>query len=191
MEESADTPEFLTTDPEMRQLIGMFDVPAFARRGQEMEFALDRLQAKCRREREEMLEMVRLRLRQWSAVATGPADGDDVFAGPIETLVAMVAIEPPSWSARPAPARRRLPIARDLAASVDRFNRRWGRFLAEMNLGPINRMIDHYNRYYILEKECVFGSSRVAARHFQPRRPLTPEALLEDHPLLPAQRLRA
>ncbi len=40
-------------------------------------------------------------------------------------------------------------------------------------------MIDQYNRYYVLEKECSLGSARLAARHFTPKPPLTREALLE------------
>ena len=46
-------------------------------------------------------------------------------------------------------------------------------------------MIDHYNRYYVLEKECVMGSGRLAARFFTPIPLLTPAQLLQDHPLLP------
>jgi hypothetical protein len=46
-------------------------------------------------------------------------------------------------------------------------------------------VIDQYNRYYVLEKECVMGSSRLAARFFTPIPQLTPERLLRDHPLLP------
>ncbi len=190
MDDSDDSPESLTTDPEMRQLLGMFDVPAFARRGQDLEFSLDRLQARCRRERETRLDMVRLRLRQWSAAAIGPNDGIEIFTAPIDALVVIVVAEPLVWSIRPAASRRRLAIARDLSSSVERFNRLWAKFVAGLNLGPINNMIDHYNRYYLLEKECAFGSARVAARNFRPRQPLTPEVLLADHPFLPAVELR-
>lgn len=184
------TTELTTTDPEMRQLLGLFDVPAFARRGQELEFALARLHARCLREREARLDMVRLRLRQWAAVATGPDDGGDLFTGRIGPLWPIVGAEPPSWAPVTGPSRRRLAAARDLAASVERFNRRWTRFLDELNVRPINGMIDHYNRYYVLEKECVFGSARLASRHFQPQPKLTPEGLLRDHPLLPPVLLR-
>ena len=58
-------------------------------------------------------------------------------------------------------------VARDLIASVERFNKRWGQFLEALNLDPINQMIDQYNTYYVLEKECVMGSPRLAARHFR------------------------
>src|SRR4051812_19062823 len=115
MDDSQETPELATSDPEMRQLLGLFDVPAFARRGQELEFALDRLRARCLREREEMLAMVRLRLRQWASAATGPEDGRDLFAAPIDALWPLASADPPAWAPAPGPARRRLATARDLA----------------------------------------------------------------------------
>ena len=60
-----------------------------------------------------------------------------------------------------------------------RFNRRWAQFLERLNLEPINTVIDQYNRYYVLEKECVMGSARLAARHFQPVPRLTTSTLLD------------
>lgn len=185
MDDSDETPELTTTDPEMRQLLGMFDVPAFARRGQELEHATDHLHARCRREREAMLDMVHLRLRQWGREATGPEDGVEMFAVPPEALRIVLGLEAIAWSAVAGAARRRMIASQDLIASVSRFNRRWQRFLTDLKLDPINQRIEHYNRYYLLEKECVFGSSRVASRGFEPRKRLTPEVLLEDHPFLP------
>ena len=183
--EPGETPELAVSDPEMRQLLGMFDVPAFARRGQELEFALDHLQARLAREREDRLDMVRMRLRQWCAVATSPVDGLE-FVNVPALIKAVGASTPPVWASSPGPRRRRMTVARDLLASVERFNRRWTAFLDKMNLGPINAMIDNYNRYYLLEKECAFGSSRAAGRNFRPVRPLTVEGLRADHPRLPS-----
>ena len=182
--EPGETPELAVSDPEMRQILGMFDVPAFARRGQELEFALDHLRARLHREREARLDMVRMRLRQWCAVATSPADGPDLLNVPA-LIEALSVSTPPVWASTPAPRRRRMAVARDLCASVERFNRRWTAFLDKMNLGPINAMIDNYNRYYLFEKECAFGSSRAAARNFRPIRPVTVEGLRPEHPLLP------
>ncbi len=191
MDHANETPELTTTDPEMRQLLGLFDVPAFARRGYELEFSLDRLGVRCRRERREMLDMVIVRLRQWASVATGPDDEPDHLVGSLAPLRHAVGpVEAPwPWAVSPAPKRRRIKAARELAASVDRFNRRWLRYLNELKLDPLNLMIDRYNAYYLLEKECAFGSSRVASRSFRPMSRLTPEGLLEDHPLLPAVEL--
>ena len=129
--------------------------------------------------------MVRLRLRQWAALATGREDCDDVFAQPIASLWDLVNEEPKAWSAERAAVRKRRQAVRHLASSVDRFNHRWEHFVRKLDLNPINQRIEQYNRYYVLEKECVLGSSRLAMRHFVPRRQVTVEDLLEDHPLLP------
>ena len=174
-----------TVEAELNQLIGLFDAPAFARRGQDLEHGLSRIDDRCRRARAAMLDMVRVRLRQWAATATGPADWADAFAAPIDELWPLSGAEAPHWADEPAPPRRRRTVARELVASIERFNRRWSRFVHELNLAPVNRQVDRYNRYYVLEKECVLGSHRLAAHGFAPREPLTPETLLERHPLLP------
>ncbi len=135
--------------------------------------------------------MVRLRLKQWARVAAGPAQWSTVFAGPIEELWELSRSEPPVWSAQPASLRQQLAVARDLIASVLRFNHRWRQFLESLNLEPANLAIDQYNAYYVLEKECVMGSARLASRHFTPVPRLSVESLLDDHPLLPAPELAA
>ena len=63
-------------------------------------------------------------------------------------------------------------------------------FLERLNLEPTNTVIDQYNRYYVLEKECVMGSARLAARHFTPVPQLTTATLADDHPTLPVPELR-
>jgi hypothetical protein len=80
-------------------------------------------------------------------------------------------------------------VARALVASVIRFNERWATVLGQLNLAPVNRMIDQYNRYYVLEKECVLGSARLAQRHFTPKVHLTGRALGEEYPPLPVPEL--
>ena len=82
-------------------------------------------------------------------------------------------------------------MARDLVASVQRFNVRWRQFLGSLNLGPANEVINQYNKYYVFEKECVMGSARLASRHFTPVPPLSLEVLLRDYPLLPVPELLA
>ena len=146
---------------------------------------LRRVDARCRLARADRLDMVRVRLRQWARVATGPDDWTSVFTAPIEALWLLSAAEPPQWTSTPAPRHRQFTVGRDLVTAVERFNRRWTDFVESINLGPANVVIDHYNRYYVLEKECVMGSGRLAARFFTPVTPLTPERLLRDHRLLP------
>ncbi|RUL87784.1 hypothetical protein [Tautonia sociabilis] len=178
-----------SVEAEIQQMLGLFDAPSFSRRGQDLEDAITRLHGRCARARSGMLEMVVLRLRQWASVATGPDDWDDVLEGPVAPLWPIAGAPDPSWADSPAPGRRRRAVARDLAASVERFNRRWSRFVRGLDLGPVNRRIEAYNRYYILEKECALGSHRLATRFFQPYDPLSADLLLDRHPPLPAPRL--
>jgi hypothetical protein len=184
-----DEPSVTDAEAEIKELLGLFDLPAFARRGQDLEYALARLHERCRRARHERLGMVRVRLRQWAGAVEGPGAWETTFAAPIDALWDLSHAEPPDWAEAPAPPRRRRAIARDLVASIERFNRRWSEFIGGMNLDSLNRMIDQYNRYYLLEKECSLGSARLAARHFTPKTPLTQEGLMGDHPVLPVPEL--
>ena len=172
-------------DAEMNQLLGLFDAPAFARRGHDLEYALDRLKLRLAHERAGMLEMVKVRLRQWSAVATGPDDWRGLLARSVDPLYLLSGTDLPVWASRPAPDRRRRAVVRDLSASVARFNRRWLQFLEGVRLDSLNRQIDEYNLYYVFEKECVLGSARLAGRNFVPQPRVSREALLIEHPTLP------
>ena len=185
MDDSDEATPLGSVDVEIKELLGLFDVPAFARRGAEVEYARVRLRARCAGARSELLDMVRLRLRQWAAAADGPGEAARFFAGPIGPLWPLAGAEAPRWGVRPGSPRRLRAIARDLAASVERFNLRWAKFLDGIDLTSINRQIDHYNRYYVLEKECILGSSRLAARHFTPLPPITRDEIQAEHPFLP------
>lgn len=178
------------TETEMKELLGLYDVPAFARRGQDLEYALDRISARFRRERGLMLEMVRLRLKQWTAAAEGPATALAVFVGPMDRLWPLVEAPPPVWAERAGTSRKLKTVARDLVASLERFNRRWVRFVEETPLDSINLMIERYNRYYLLEKECSLGSARLASRYFIPRAKISHASVLEIFPPLPIPKLK-
>ena len=118
-----ETDETLSTlsgdiDTEIKEMMGLFDSPSFARRGLELEEMLRRVDVRCRQARTERLDMVRVRLRQWTRVAAGPGDCAAVFAAPIEPLWTLSDAEPPQWAAtvgasppaarrRPRPHRRR------------------------------------------------------------------------------------
>lgn len=186
MDESTDESPPGGFDAEIKELLGLFDIPAFARRGQDVEYGLIRVRALCRRRRSEMLDMVRLRLRQWATAAPSPEAASRFFDGPIAGLWPEAGVEPPDrWGARAASARGLRAIARDLVASVERFNRRWSKYLDEVDLTTLRRQVDLYNKYYLLEKECVLGSSRLAARHFEPQAHPTVDALRAELPTLP------
>jgi hypothetical protein len=191
MDDAELSPPTLNADieTEVKEMMGLFDLPAFARRGQDLEITLKRLHERCRNARGQLLDMVQLRLRQWSRAVTGPDAWSCAFTHSIEPLWPLAGAEQPRWAEVPAPRSRRLSIAGDLNAAVLRFNRRWRQFLERLNLEPTNALIDQYNRYYLLEKECVMGSARLAARHFQPVTELTPMTLLNDHPTLPVPEL--
>ena len=112
MDETDDSTPMTNVDAEMKELLGLFDVPAFARRGQDLEYALARLHDRCRRERLGMLDMVRLRLRQWSRAATGPDDWRTTFAAPIDRLLAPLRRRAPRLGRPPRagpPSRARSP----------------------------------------------------------------------------------
>jgi len=162
-----------------------FDVPAFVRRGQDVESILDSLEERCRRRRSSTLDMVHMRLRQWAKLATGPMDWRDVFASSIEGLWTASHAEAPAWAAARGSARGRKSAARDLTASVERFNARWLEYVDRLDLGLINRTIDHYNEYYVIEKECVLGSARLAAMHFTPILRVSTGSILGRYPTLP------
>jgi len=132
-----------------------------------------------------MLEMVRLRLRQWAAAAPGPEADSRFFLASIAPLWPLADAEAPRWGTRRASSWGLRAIARDLITSVERFNRRWLDHLEGLDLGPINRQVDDYNRYYLLEKECSLGSARLAARNFVPKVRVTLDDLRAELPLLP------
>jgi hypothetical protein len=177
-------------ETEVKEMMGLFDLPAFARRGQDLEITLRRFNERCHTARLQLLDMVQLRLRQWSRAVTGPDSWPTMFTGSIEPLWPLAEAERPTWAEFPAPFRHQRIIAGDLIAAVRRFNRRWDQFVKQLNLEPVNTVIDGYNRYYVLEKECVMGSARLAARNFQQKPLLTTAILLDDHPPLPVPELR-
>src|SRR3954454_23551820 len=108
MDEPEVQPATITnSDAEIKELLGLFDVPAFARRGQDLEYALDRLYARCLRERSARLDMVRVRLRQWSGAVSSPAGWRGTSTAPIDDLWPLAGAEAPVWAASPAPPRRR------------------------------------------------------------------------------------
>jgi hypothetical protein len=68
--------------------------------------------------------------------------------------------------------------------AIDSFNRRWQKHVAECDLAPLNALRDGYNKYYLLEKECALGDSRVARLNFKWLDPITHAELLNQFPLL-------
>jgi hypothetical protein len=185
MDSTEDETPMLGTESEMKEILGLYDAPAFARRGHDLEFALDRLNDRFRAARAPMLDMVRLRLKQWAGSTTGHSSSLAVFESTIEWLWPIAAAPEPVWTSQDAPIRKLRGIAHDMILSIERFNRRWEQFVSDTNFTPINRLIERYNRYYVLEKECSLGSARLASRYFVPHAYLNLETALERFPKIP------
>jgi hypothetical protein len=91
----------------------------------------------------------------------------------------------------PATSHRQLRFAlQDLCESIDRFNRRWLDYLANVDLRPVNELRENYNRYYLLEKECAMRSAVLARLGFRRLEPLTREDVRGRLPPLPVPRVR-
>lgn len=167
----------------------VFDVPAFVRRGQDVAFMLESLDERCRRGRLALLDMVHMRLRQWAKLAIGPEDWRDAFLAPVDPLWAAAQAPAPTWARTAGSRRSRRAAARDLAAAVGRFNARWHAFLDRLDLRLVNDAVENYNKYYVIEKECVLGSSRLAAMHFDPIPKVSADSIRSTHPPLPVPTL--
>ena len=172
-----------------QQFVGQYGGPAFARRARDVQAAYDSLVEACRRQREEWLTFVRLRLGTLLAMAGSckqllPILGNSERVTILEKL------------AEELQPKLRLPVAitsskrvliralNELQESLERFNDRWQTFIQGLDLRKINELREGYNRFYLLEKECALGSARVARQGFQKLNPLRAEELLKIMPVL-------
>jgi hypothetical protein len=175
---------------EVRKILAQFDAPAFVRRAKAVEVSDELLHTRCSRQREEWLEMPRLRLGQfaaalgdWSRWPLSPGAGHDPqplidlhsqwqprLKVPVPQAQSAVQLETP-WTR--------------LTASFAKFNSRWQAYVEKFPRDEINEIRDGYNRYYVLEKECATGSPALARRGFVELPPVTVQTLLQWYPLLP------
>jgi hypothetical protein len=174
--------------------MGAFDVPAYMRRAKNTEAAWEHLLQRCERQRDEWLKFPKLRLGELFARAGDAAAIRPFLFDPTEAD--LLAKLHNAWQPRlripVPPARSPQQIRRSLqqvAASFARFNRRWERFVSELDLTEINRLRDGYNRFYVLEKECAVRSAAVARAGFQPVLRVKTEDVTALFPLLPSLRL--
>lgn len=174
----------------VNQFVAHYDAPAYVRRARGVQDALDGLLARCHRQRDEWLPMVRTRLAVLRALAGDwqqlrPWLADDEQITTLECLVTTLRprlrgqMEPTS---SPRVLRRAL---QELRESLVRFNRRWQAHLDEVDLSEVNRLRDGYNRYYLLEKECAVRSTSLARQGFTRLPPLTRDDLVSLLPPLP------
>jgi hypothetical protein len=177
------------------ELLAQYDGPAYLRRARRVQAAYDQLLDQCRRQRDEWLAMVRVRLGTlrglagtWEALA--PHLGDEGHTRLLEELWA--ALDPrPRLPVEPTTSVRALRAAvRELGESAERFNRRWLAFVGGLDLTALNDERARYNRYYLLEKECAVRSPYIARAGYKPLDPLTHEEVLAALPPLTVPALR-
>jgi hypothetical protein len=179
---------------EARQLLGQLGEPAFVRRGRLVQTTYEQLLARCRQQRNEWLDMVRLRLGQLRCLA-GDWDALAPLLTPdeITSLRALHDELQPALRLPPEPttSRRRLRSAlSELTESMERFNRRWQEYLGGVDLATVNQARADYNCFYVVEKECVVRSHTIARAGFRRLEPLTTQDLVEALPLLAIPPLR-
>lgn len=171
------------------ELMYAFDVPAYVRRARGVEDAWNVLLDNCRHARGRLLEMPRMRLAKLFVLGQlAVQDLPDIIADEdLRWLRALHQDWQPQLRAMIKPARSESELERaktELQLSFRRFNMRWSKHLHELELAPINRLRDNYNRYYLLEKECAVRSARVAQAGFVPLKCVSVADLFEEFPLL-------
>lgn len=173
----------------MRQIVGMYDAPAFIRRALRVEQAFRELTQRCQLQRNEWLDAVRRRLRAWTTLSSRDPGVDKSLSEEqrigLRQLQAAIADPHQPLGAWARPGRFRQ-VWSDLWESVDRFNLRWDRYVDRIDLAPINRLVDGYNRHYVLEKECAVRSIRLASRGFSPLPPVDRQWIRDRFPILPS-----
>jgi hypothetical protein len=173
----------------------LYDAPAYVRRARATEAAYELLLTRCRRQRDEWLLIVRLRLGtlkalagEWAALL--PCLADEQQLASLEQMHAELS---PKLRAPVASTTSRRRLRRglvELRESIGRFNQRWQSYLPTVDLVPVNELRDGYNRYYLLEKECALRSPRLARQGFTRLEPLTTADLFAALPLLSVPALR-
>ncbi len=162
------------------KFLAQYDVPAFVRRARQVEEAFDQLLCLCRRQREDLLTMVRMRIGVLMALA---GDGNAIRPwlkdeNQLRILRDLHVALRPKLRCPPGPSSSARVIRQalhQLCESIHRFNSRWQSFLQTVNLTAVNDLRAAYNRYYLLEKECALRSVRLARQGYQRLKPLTVE----------------
>jgi hypothetical protein len=152
--------------------------------------AYDQLLDRCRQQRAEWLTMTRIRLGLLLALAGDPNRLRPLLRdeGQLDVLRRLQTELDPKLrvAVEPTTSARVLSRAlRELGESLERFNRRWQDYLQAVDLTAVNELRDGYNRYYLLEKECLVRSPRVAGQGFRRLAPVTVDDLAALFPTLP------
>lgn len=175
-------------DDVAKRVLGLFDQPAYIRRALCVEDAIRLVESKVDAARQEMLTPVRRALQKWwlliSAKPSLEDSLDEVNRAAIGELFERVPIGdrpkgPVGWLTRPAG------VLRELSSAIERFEPSWTKYVESVDLTSIDHLIESYNRYYLLEKECAFRSPRAAARGFTPMSPYDRTRLRHRYAPLP------
>lgn len=170
-------------------IVGHYDAPAYVRRARNVHGALEELIARCHRQRDEWLMMVRIRLGtlralagDWNELASFVQEGEVAVLEALHVELAPQLRAPVERTSSPRALRSALS---ELCDSLEHFNRRWQAFLDRQDLTKVNELRADYNRYYVLEKECAVRSPRLARQGFRVLPPLSMGDLAEMLPALP------
>jgi hypothetical protein len=172
-----------------QQMMAFADGPAYARRARRVHGAFEDLLGRCRKKRDEWLTFVRVALGtlrglagSWEALRPCVRDDEslDILRRLYDELQPRLRVPvEPTTSIR----KRRAALA-ELIDGLERFNRRWLAYAAELDLRPINELREGYNRWYLLEKELALRNAAAARFGFQRLPPLTVEEVLQRLPPL-------
>ena len=181
---------------DMLQFLMQLDDLAFVRRARAVEETWQHFLEQCRHRRFHLLEVARARLAilreliggDWSCIASLLQQSEDAHY--LQALHA-------DWQAtcrvpvRPTNSERKIRRAlRDVLSSIERFNVQWSGAAATFDLSVPNRARLDYNRYYVVEKACAFGSEEIARSGFRPLDLLTVDHVLAEFPPLRVLQLR-
>src|SRR5262245_52453275 len=178
-----------------QQLMGLDGAPAFIRRARHVQDSLEGVLRRCREQREEWLDMVRMRLGtlaalagDWTRLRRWLEDDDqvDLLCRLHDELRPRLRV-PVEETRSPRALRSAL---HELIESLERFNRRWGEFLPKVDLTEANQAREKYNRYYLLEKECAVGRAGLTRQDFLRLSPVRLEDVARQVTPLPVPRLR-
>lgn len=176
----------------LQEMVGRSGSPAFIRRAKLVETTWTDVLALGAKARLERLTMVRLRLGQlralagsWIALRSRLAETDLVYLSNLHDEL-QPRLRLPLQSTTTTRVLRA--AAHDLVEAMEMFNARWARWLAKVDLRPVNQARDDYNRYYLFEKECSVGSARVARIGFKKQDPVTLDDLIRQFPALTVPR---
>ncbi|MBL8799137.1 MAG: hypothetical protein JNM56_34950, partial [Planctomycetia bacterium] len=126
-----------------QQALAMHGPPAFMRRADRVQRALDDLLAQCRHRRDEWLVMVRIHLGTLHALVGDWEALQSLLPQPdIAALQQMTVDLQPQLRAPVAPTtseRAWRSALAELRASVTHFNQRWAAYLETADLGPVNQ----------------------------------------------------